>query len=107
MASRNNRKHLGVFGTHPRTKLRLGIFIDRAEKTAAAIMLNQANNKYAFITKGVRHIARNDFDALVDAVNAVFKDIVEYPHSLEFRNRAQSLQRADCLKGSDQSKRRA
>jgi hypothetical protein len=86
MATHNNCRRLGVFGPDPGTTLRVGAFIDRAEKKAVAVMLNPANNKYALMTKEERDIARDEFDALFDVVDAVFGDIGQFAQEIEERD---------------------
>jgi hypothetical protein len=56
--------------------LRIGIFIDRAEGKAAALILSPENNRYAFLTMGEHAIPDPDnYDDVQDAMNAVCDDI--------------------------------
>jgi len=73
------RRRLFDRPSHPaegESDLRLGIFIDRAESRCAAMILNTANNSYAFLTAGEHHIEDpDDWDSVCEAVNQACLDI--------------------------------
>lgn len=75
------REHLEVGEREP---LRIGIFIDRAEAKAAAIILNTRNNRYSFLTDGEHAIAdADDWDSVCEAVNACCDDILRWANETE------------------------
>lgn len=68
-------------------EIKIGIFLDRVNGTANAIILNPENHKYVYISKEIVTIKEDSYNGIFDAVNEVCNIIQVFSEREKLENK--------------------